>query len=107
MPILLLLIALFIPKLVLATALSDAASACAAGQFCQVTTMNGLTAALIQSSSAGHSGTILEFCNKGWWDQYRKRMYLFGGGHLSQPGHIVYDDATNTWTSLTLPSSQW
>lgn len=63
-----------------------------------------LTNAMVTGSDVG---PIWEYAANGFWDAANKKLNYEGGTHdnLHFNNHIVYDDATNTWSSVTPPWS--
>lgn len=81
-----------------ATVLSTAFSNCTVGTVCEVTGMIGLNTALLDSGGGHH---ILEYSDKGTWNEKLKQVMFCGQGHITTSLCITYNDATNTWTSYT------
>ncbi len=47
---------------------------------------------------------ILNFADRGLWNPHTREVHFIGKGHLREPKHIVYSEATHRWSIEPLPS---
>lgn len=93
-----------VPSLV--SELQAAADALAAGAW---TTFNcnyptDLDALITVANLDGQHHRCTEYADKMVWDSARKKIYYTGSGHASSMKTLIYDDLTNTWSSLGDPT---
>lgn len=84
------------------TYIEQQAAALSAGNWVQLTGMNGLNYALITDPSG--VANILDYCNKGGSDLPGLRLLFQGGAHTGAgglTGAITYNRTTNTWSQIT------
>lgn len=86
------------------SALSVLAASLGAGQWANLTTI-GMDAAF---ATTGDELVTNPYASVVRWDSSRKRLYFFGSDHDTAAGtgphHVVYDDATNTWSNYGIPT---
>jgi hypothetical protein len=93
------------------TALAQAAAAMAPGSWAPFTCnfdAGTLSDLLFVGRDGGLDKRVTEYADKMVWDSTRRKIYFTGGGHGVDDGGdqertIVYDDLTNTWSSLGRP----
>lgn len=102
--ILLVIVSLFAvanPRILSASALSDAAQSLQPGEWTEFST-SGYGNSLLDACNGNN--TILEWANKATWNPINREVRFVGQGHLACAKHIVYQESTNSWSQAVLPS---
>lgn len=95
---------IFVPALIFCSALSDLAGSMQPKTWAQLST-NGLSTAL-GGYSGGCSTSPLEYADNASWDPVHKKLFFLGAPHYCWPWKfLIYDDASNQWSTGPLPAS--
>lgn len=96
---LLLVLAVLTPLVLNASVLSDAAASLEPGDWVELNTV-GFNAQLLDQG-IHHA---LQYQESMKWDPQRGELHFVGSGHLEPYLHIVYSEATNSWSERPTPS---
>lgn len=85
------------------SALATLASTMSSGQWAQMSPApSGLL--LFSNQSGSGSGYVVDYLTKIAYDAAGRKIHCIGGTHGGVLQHLVYDEATNAWTSVGTPS---